>query len=93
MSEEVNKLQSHDNFHVSEPLHSNLPEICERLVGDRVMKENVIDILDEVERHVERMRQEAVHLEEERETIFTTLDTLKHSHIFEKLNESKFLFR
>lgn len=89
MSEEINQMEAADQFHVSEPLHSTLPNICERLIDERLMKENVIDILDEVERHVERMRKEAVHLEEEKETIFTALDTLRHSHIMEDLNEGK----
>ncbi|KAK6624838.1 hypothetical protein RUM44_011702 [Polyplax serrata] len=88
MSEEAREMNT-DEFHVSEPLNMALPQICDRLVEDKLMKENVIDILDEVERHVERIRKEAVQLEEEKETIFTTLDTLKHSHVMEDLNEAE----
>ena len=90
MSEEFNPAYTADQCHVSEPLRSSLPNICERILEDSLMKENVIDILDEVESHVERLRKEAVHLEEEKETIMTALDTLKHSHILEDITESKF---
>ncbi|XP_046999373.1 BAG family molecular chaperone regulator 2 [Schistocerca americana] len=51
-------------------------------------KDRIVDILDQVELHVERLRREALKLEEERDTLLTTLDTLKNSEMMIELSES-----
>lgn len=54
-------------------------------------KDRLIELLDQVEMHVERLRKEALKIEEERDTLFTTLDTVRNSDVLSTLVESKFV--
>lgn len=56
---------------------------------DQTPKDRLIELLDEVELHVERIRKEAAKLEEEQNTLFTTLDTIRNSDQLSTLDESK----
>ena len=74
---------------MSDQRDSPIPLIYESLAPSRNPKDSIIDYLDTIEKHVERLRKEAAQLEEERDTIFITLDTLRHSQVLEDLSESK----
>ncbi|KAG8338263.1 BAG molecular chaperone regulator 2 [Homalodisca vitripennis] len=47
--------------------------------AEKTPKDRLLDLLDRVEIHVERLRKEAAKLEEDRDTLFTTLDTIRNS--------------
>lgn len=70
--------------------NSPIPLIYESITPSRSPKDSIIDYLDTVEKHVERLRREAAQLEEDRDTIFITLDTLRHSQALEDLSESEY---
>lgn len=53
-------------------------------------KDRLVDLLDQVEIHVERLRRDALKLEEEKDTLLTTLDTLRNSEMMVELNERKY---
>lgn len=55
-------------------------------------KDRLTELLDQVELHVERIRFEAAKLEEEQNTLFTTLDTIRNSEQLSTLDESKYLY-
>ncbi|XP_067003172.2 BAG family molecular chaperone regulator 2 [Anabrus simplex] len=67
------------------------PHIVESNPGSpqKSPKDRLIDILDQVEMHVERLRRDALKLEEERDTLLTTLDTLRNSDMMVELNEGE----
>ncbi|PSN34410.1 hypothetical protein C0J52_20638 [Blattella germanica] len=52
-------------------------------------KDRLVDLLDQVEMHVERLRRDALKLEEEKDTLLTTLDTLRNSEMMIELSESE----
>lgn len=47
-------------------------------------------LLDQLENHVERLRREAARLEEERDGLLATLDSLKNSESMSDLDECKY---
>ncbi|XP_012255276.2 BAG family molecular chaperone regulator 2 [Athalia rosae] len=51
-------------------------------------KDRLVDILDQIEAHVEQLRKDASKLEEERDTLLTTLDTLRNNEILCELAEA-----
>lgn len=53
-------------------------------------KDRLIDILDRMEMHVEQLRKDALRIEEERDSLLTTLDTLRNNDLFVSLEDSKF---
>lgn len=53
-------------------------------------KDRLVDLLDQVEMHVERLRRDALKLEEEKDTLLTTLDTLRNSEMLIELSDSKY---
>lgn len=57
---------------------------------DKTPKDRLLELLDQVEVHVERLRKEASNLEEERDTLFNTLDTIRNSDLLATLDQSKF---
>lgn len=57
--------------------HGNEPKPKDRLVG----------LLDQIEMHVEQLRKDAARLEEEKDTLLTTLDTLRNNDILIALEE------
>ncbi|XP_026829332.1 BAG family molecular chaperone regulator 2 [Ooceraea biroi] len=56
---------------------SNEPKAKDRLVG----------LLDQIEVHVEQLRKDASRLEEEKDSLLTTLDTLRNNDILHVLEE------
>ncbi|XP_069690499.1 BAG family molecular chaperone regulator 2 [Periplaneta americana] len=52
-------------------------------------KDRLVDLLDQVEMHVERLRRDALKLEEEKDTLLTTLDTLRNSEMLIELSDSE----
>lgn len=57
---------------------------------EQTPKDRLLGLLDQVEAHVERLRKEAAQLEEEKDTLFTTLDTIRNSDLLVTLDESKY---
>jgi len=55
-------------------------------------KDSLVQLLDQVEIHVERLRKDALKLEEERDGLLTTLDTIRNSEIMIDLSDSKYSF-
>lgn len=53
-------------------------------------KDSLVKLLDQVEMHVERLRKDALKLEEERDRLLTTLDTIRNSEIMIDLSDSKY---
>lgn len=52
-------------------------------------KDRLVELLDQVETHVDRLRRDALKLEEDRDTLLTTIDTLRNSEMIVDLTESK----
>lgn len=50
-------------------------------------KEKLVSLLDQIEVHVEQLRKDAWRLEEEKDTLLTTLDTLRNNEILIALQE------
>jgi BCL2-associated athanogene 2 len=53
-------------------------------------KDSLVKLLDQVEMHVERLRKDALMLEEERDALLTTLDTIRNSEMMIDLSDSKY---
>lgn len=53
-------------------------------------KDRLIRLLDQVESHVERLRKDAVQLEEEKDNLMSTLDSLRNSELIDELDESTY---
>lgn len=51
----------------------------------------MLEMLDKIEAHVERFRKEATQLEEEKDKILASLDSIYHTDSVKTLEESKFL--
>ncbi|CAH0382074.1 unnamed protein product [Bemisia tabaci] len=51
-------------------------------------KDRLFGILDKLEMHVEKMRREALMIEEEKDNLFSTLDAVKNSELLVSLEES-----
>jgi BCL2-associated athanogene 2 len=71
---------------------THLPQIVESCPGSpqKSPKERLVDLLDQVGMHVERLRRDALKLEEEKDTLLTTLDTLRNSEMMIELSDSKY---
>lgn len=71
---------------------SDMPEVDDSHVFDDSVppKDRLLCLLDKVEAAVERFRKEALKMEEERDTLFTTLDTVRNSNLMNSLAESKY---
>lgn len=54
-------------------------------------KDRLVGLLDQIELHVEQLRKDAARLEEEKDTLLTTLDTLRNNDILISLEERKCL--
>ncbi|XP_043249020.1 BAG family molecular chaperone regulator 2 [Colletes gigas] len=67
-----------------------LPHIieCADCEGSVKPKERLVSLLDQIEVHVEQLRKDAWRLEEERDTLLTTLDTLRNNEMLGKLEET-----
>jgi hypothetical protein len=69
-----------------------LPQIIEPNEGSQQKspKSRLIHLLDEVEIHVERLRRDALKLEEEKDRLLATLDSLRNSEMMIDLSDSKY---
>ncbi|XP_053971217.1 BAG family molecular chaperone regulator 2 [Hylaeus anthracinus] len=67
-----------------------LPHIIESAdcEGSGKPKERLVNLLDQIEIHVEQLRKDASRLEEERDTLLTTLDTLRNNEMLGRLEET-----
>lgn len=54
-------------------------------------KDRLVVLLDQIEVHVEQLRKDASRLEEEKDSLLTTLDTLRNNDILHALEERKWL--
>lgn len=71
-------------------LMMTLPQIDENTaLENKSTKEKMVEMLDMLESHVEKLRKEAAHLEEEKDTILASLDALKHTDTVRTIDESK----
>jgi hypothetical protein len=71
---------------------TRLPQIIEPNEGsqEKSPKSRLVNLLDEVEMHVERLRRDALKLEEEKDRLLATLDSLRNSEIMIDLRDSKY---
>jgi BCL2-associated athanogene 2 len=71
---------------------TRLPQVVEPNEGSQQKspKSKLVNLLDEVEMHVERLRRDALKLEEEKDRLLTTLDSLRNSEIMIDLGDSKY---
>ncbi|XP_066592871.1 BAG family molecular chaperone regulator 2 [Prorops nasuta] len=70
-------------------MESPLPQIIESADVDFTIKpkDRLVSLLDEIEIHVEQLRRNAWKLEEERDSLLTTLDTLRNNDVLGSLEE------
>ncbi|XP_059059030.1 BAG family molecular chaperone regulator 2-like [Achroia grisella] len=67
---------------------SRLPLIDESsALGPQPPKDRLIAVLDQVEMRVERLRRDTVRIEEERDSLLSTLDSVKHSDLLNDVTE------
>lgn len=67
-----------------------MPKIDENVSSDhRPPKERVLGLLDLLEAHVEKLRKEAAQLEEDRDQLLATLDSVRHTDLMNQLDDSK----
>ncbi|CAH0724270.1 unnamed protein product, partial [Brenthis ino] len=67
---------------------TRLPLIDETsALGTRAPKDRLIAVLDQVEMRVERLRRDTVRIEEERDSLLSTLDSVKHSELLGEISE------
>lgn len=74
-------------------MNSPLPQIMETSESDfsqKKPKDRLVDILDQIEAHVEQLRKDASKLEDEKDTLLTTLDTLRNNEILCELGDGEF---
>ncbi|CAK9802801.1 BAG family molecular chaperone regulator 2 [Anthophora plagiata] len=71
-------------------MNSSLPHIIESADcdGSTKPKDRLVNILDQIEVHVEQLRKDAWKLGEERDTLLSTLDTLRNSEVLNGLGET-----
>ncbi|XP_033333194.1 BAG family molecular chaperone regulator 2 [Megalopta genalis] len=71
-------------------MDSPLPHILESAEcdGSGKPKDRLVNLLDQIEEHVEQLRKDASRLEEEKDILLTTLDTLKNNEILSALQET-----
>ncbi|XP_011503075.1 PREDICTED: BAG family molecular chaperone regulator 2 [Ceratosolen solmsi marchali] len=68
---------------------SPLPHIMESMddLGGKP-KDRLVTILDRIEMHVEQLRKDALRIEEEKDTLLTTLDTLRNNDAVVNLEDT-----
>ncbi|KAJ0174256.1 hypothetical protein K1T71_010402 [Dendrolimus kikuchii] len=67
---------------------SRLPLIDESsALGTQAPKDRLISVLDQVEMRVERLRRDTVRIEEEKDSLLSTLDSVKHSELLADITE------
>lgn len=55
-------------------------------------KDRLVGLLDQIEMHVEQLRKDAARLEEEKDALLTTLDTLRNNDTLIALEERECCF-
>jgi len=60
-------------------------------IAQQSSKDGLVDLLDQIEIHVEQLRKDAARLADEKDTLLTTLDTLKNNDILHNLEGGKWL--
>lgn len=68
---------------------SPLPHITEsaEMATERKPKDRLVGILDQIEIHVEQLRKDAFKLEEAKDSLITSLDTLRNNELLHVLEE------
>lgn len=67
----------------------NLPTIDENLVSEsKTPKQRLIEMLDVLEAHVEKLRKEAIKLEDDRDALLASLDSVKNTNLLTELSEN-----
>ncbi|XP_023939947.1 BAG family molecular chaperone regulator 2 [Bicyclus anynana] len=70
------------------PETSRLPLIDETsALGTAAPKDRLISVLDQVEMRVERLRRDTIRIEEEKDSLLSTLDSVKHSELLSEISE------
>lgn len=65
---------------------TSLPKIDEDSpLDNKTSKQRIEELLDSVEGHVERIRREAIKLEEERDALLASLDSIRNADVFSLL--------
>ncbi|GLV33269.1 uncharacterized protein CBL_08437 [Carabus blaptoides fortunei] len=65
-----------------------LPQIDENnALSEKGPKERMVEMLDMLETHVEHLRKEASRLEEEKDGLLASLDTIRHTETLKELDE------
>lgn len=65
-----------------------LPKIDEdNAMESKTPKQRITEILDLLEGHVEKLRKEASKLEEERDSLLATLDSVRNADLMNELND------
>ncbi|KAJ2948599.1 hypothetical protein O0L34_g7854 [Tuta absoluta] len=68
--------------------NSRLPLIDETsTLPTQAPKDRLIAVLDQVEMRVERLRRDTVRIEEEKDSLLSTLDSVKHSDLLGEISE------
>ncbi|KAK2586787.1 hypothetical protein KPH14_011812 [Odynerus spinipes] len=77
------------SFENSVRMESPLPHIMESADCDSTVKpkDRLVNLLDQIEVHVEQLRRDAWRLEEEKDTLLTTLDTIRNNELLGTLEE------
>lgn len=73
------------------PGGSGLPKIDENLtLESKPPKQRLVEVLDMLEGHVEKLRKEAIRLEEERDSLLASLDSVRTTEILAELADRKY---
>lgn len=83
---EVSHIMEVDIYSIAEG--SRLPLIDETsALGTQAPKDRLIAVLDQVEMRVERLRRDTVRIEEEKDSLLSTLDSVKHSELLGDISD------
>ncbi|KAF7995462.1 hypothetical protein HCN44_006569 [Aphidius gifuensis] len=70
-------------------MENPIPQIMESSESEyKKPKDRLVNLLDQIELRVEQLRRDALRLEEEKDTMLTTLDTLRTNEILTFLEEA-----
>ncbi|CAH1364550.1 hypothetical protein MTP99_000912 [Tenebrio molitor] len=69
--------------------YSGLPKIDENnTIDSKTPKERILEILDQLESHVEKLRREASQLEEDRDNLLSSLDSVRNADMIIELADN-----
>jgi len=70
------------------PSGTSLPKIDENFAMEsKTAKQRLIEVLDVLEGHVEKLRKDAIKLEEDRDSLLSSLDSVKNAELLNELAE------